>query len=372
MIKKSLLVKIYEAAGMQRWNDQIRTIELTELDKQAHKMIIAYILGKCEQDIGGEIDWIRIIENGLFEFLKRIILTDLKPPLIYRIKRDKEQYEKLNRWVFERISPFTRQVGKDFNLRFKKYLLEQEETLEKNIVDGAHFYVTKWEFDIIKSSNTRVYLVEEIVESISREQTKYKNLRCMRVFTRNKRLLDFANICGQLRFQQRWSHIYRIPKTSVLGHMLIVAIFSFLFSYAAGLARENCINNYYTGLFHDLPEVLTRDIINPVKKSVKGLDELIKDYEIEEMEKKIFKLVPVSWHDDIKMYTEDEFSETGRRNGKLVKGADDLAAFIEAFLALKNGIRNESLIYARNKLAQKYKSKTIDGVNFGEIYAGFD
>ena len=41
MIKKPLLLKIYEAAPMQRWNDQIRTVELTELDKQAHKMVIA-------------------------------------------------------------------------------------------------------------------------------------------------------------------------------------------------------------------------------------------------------------------------------------------------------------------------------------------
>lgn len=371
MIKKSLLVKIYEAAGMQRWNDQIRTIELFELDKQAHKMIVAYILGKSEQDMGKEVDWIEIIECGLFEFLKRIILTDLKPPLIYRIKEDKRQYEKLNRWVFGRISPFTRQVGKNFNLRFKEYLLEPKETLEKNIVNGAHFYVTKWEFEIIKSANTSVYLVEEIEDSLSQEQAKYNNLRCMGNFLKSKNLLDFANICGQLRFQQRWSHIYRVPKTSVLGHMLIVAIFSLLFSYTAGLKKENCINNYFTGLFHDLPEVLTRDIINPVKKSVKGLDELIKDYEIEEMEKKIFKLVPEGWQADIRMYTEDEFSETGRRNGQLVKGADDLAAFIEAFLALKNGIRNESLIYAKKKLIQKYKKKIIDGVKFGDIYAEF-
>ena len=46
MIKQSLLLKIYEAASMQRWNDQIRMVEITELDKQAHKMITAYILGK--------------------------------------------------------------------------------------------------------------------------------------------------------------------------------------------------------------------------------------------------------------------------------------------------------------------------------------
>ena len=39
----SLLLKIYEAASMQRWNDQIKTVEFTELDKQAHKMIVALI-----------------------------------------------------------------------------------------------------------------------------------------------------------------------------------------------------------------------------------------------------------------------------------------------------------------------------------------
>ena len=373
MVKKSLLLKIYEAASMQRWNDQIRTIELTELDKQAHKMIVAYILGRCEEDANrGEIDWLEIIEDGLFEFLKRIILTDLKPPLIYRIKEDKKQYEKLNNWVFERISSFTEEVGKDFNLRFKKYLLEEEETLERRIVSGAHFYVTKWEFDIIKSITHRVYLTEEIDESISREQSKYNDLKCMKVFTKRKSLLKFADICGQLRFQQRWSHLYRIPKTSVLGHMLIVAVFSFLFSYEAKLEKINCINNYFTGLFHDLPEVLTRDIINPVKKSVKGLDELIKDYEVEEMEKKIYKLIPESWRNDIRMYTEDEFSDANMRNGGLVKGADDLAAFIEVYLALKNGIRNESLVYARNKLTNEYKSRIIEGINFGEIYTGFE
>ncbi len=78
----SLLLKIYEAASMQRWNDQIKTVEFTELDKQAHKMIVAYILGRCEEDLGTEakekvqLDWISIIETGIFDFLKRIVLTD--------------------------------------------------------------------------------------------------------------------------------------------------------------------------------------------------------------------------------------------------------------------------------------------------------
>ncbi len=368
-----LLLKIYEAANMQRWNDQIRTIEFTELDKQAHKMIVAYILGKCEQDHSGrEIDWIKIIETGFFDFLKRIILTDLKPPLIYKIKEDKRKYRKLNQWVFERINPYVEVLGKDFVERLREHLYSGKEDLETKIVNVAHFYITEWEFHILSQSSPPNFLFEEIDQSIKREQEEYHGLDSREFFHNNEKLNNFVDIAGQLRFQQRWSHLYRIPRTSVLGHMLIVAIFSYLFSYKTGSSREKRINNYFTGLFHDFPEVLTRDIINPVKKSVEGLDDLIKEYEIQEMEKKIYKLIPEGWHEDMRQYTEDEFSDTDSRDGSLVKGADDLAAYIEAYLTLKNGIKNQSLTSAMESLRDKYRNREIMGIDFEEIYAGFE
>jgi len=375
----SLLLKIYEAASMQRWNDQIKTVEFTELDKQAHKMIVAYILGRCEEDLGSgdkdevQIDWIKVIETGIFDFLKRIVLTDLKPPLIYKIKEDNKKYRKLNQWVFDRVSPFVRVMGSGFVEKLKSHLFSTEEVLETRIVNAAHFYITEWEFSIISQSSPRNFLFEEIDQSIKREQDEYQDLRCMKYFLReeNKNLRDFAAIAGQLRFQQRWSHLYRIPKTSVLGHMLIVAMFSYLFSKRLGLGTENCINNYFTGLFHDLPEVLTRDIINPVKKSIEGLDDLIKEYEIQEMKAKIYKLIPENWHEAIGRFTADEFTDTGKRDGALVKGADDLAAYIEAYLALGNGIKNQALINAMQNLEDKYRDRPILGVDFEKIYRDF-
>ncbi|MDZ7837506.1 MAG: YfbR-like 5'-deoxynucleotidase [Actinomycetota bacterium] len=131
------------------------------------------------------------------------------------------------------------------------------------------------------------------------------------------------------------------------------------------------MNNYFTGLFHDLPEVLTRDIINPVKESVKGLDQLIKGYEKEEMERKIYGLLPEAWHQEIKLYTEDEFSDLPDRNGSLVKTADDLAAFIEAYLSIKNGIQNQDFRDAISHIRSKYKGRKVYGINLDEIYKQF-
>ena len=65
MIKKELISLIYESASIQRWNDHIRPwTGFTELDKQAHKMFYAYVLGKCEGD--GNYDPLLLIEGGAY------------------------------------------------------------------------------------------------------------------------------------------------------------------------------------------------------------------------------------------------------------------------------------------------------------------
>ena len=103
MIHKTFILKLYNAANMQRWNDKIRPVELRELDKQAHKMMIAWFLGKFEEEQG--FDWLEIIEGGIFEFLQRIVLTDLKPQVFNRIKEDQARYNELNKWVFNQLEP---------------------------------------------------------------------------------------------------------------------------------------------------------------------------------------------------------------------------------------------------------------------------
>lgn len=82
------------------------------------------------------------------------------------------------------------------------------------------------------------------------------------ILTPNTALARFANLCGQLRFQIRWTQAPRIPATSVLGHMFIVATFAYFFSLSVDACTARANNNFFCGLFHDLPELLTRDIIS--------------------------------------------------------------------------------------------------------------
>jgi len=404
IIRKSLLLKIFDAAYMQRWNDKLRPVDLIELDKQAHKMLIAYFLGKFEEG-QKDFNWIEIIEGGIFELLQRIVITDLKPSIFYKIKEDKAKYKRLNKWVYSKLESIISPIGDGFCKKFKDHFSKSDNTLNKRILSAAHFYATKWEFDIIKHADPNGYEIDAIKENLQKQQEKYYDLKGITKLALYDEYRKFIALCGQLRFQSRWAHLHRIPKTSVLGHMLFVAILSFLFSSEIKACDKRCVNNYFTGLFHDLPEVLTRDIISPVKRSVEGLNDLIKEYEKEQMKKEVYALIPDKWHPEIKMFTgtleefpdeESEFytivtidgkikkitaqnvnneydnDKYNPRDGELVKAADDLAAFIEAHVALQNGSASQELQEAKLSLREKFKRINISGINFGEIYADFD
>lgn len=102
MLGKDFIEFLYEAAHIQRWNDHIRPGGFTELDKQAHKMMILYILARYEEeDHGAVLDWRALIEGGIIEFLHRIVLTDIKPPVFYKLM--KVHGRELNGWVYEQL-----------------------------------------------------------------------------------------------------------------------------------------------------------------------------------------------------------------------------------------------------------------------------
>jgi len=396
MIRKAFLETIYESASMQRWNDKIRPVELRELDKQAHKMIIAYVIGKFEENEHG-FNWIDIIEGGIFEFLQRLIVTDLKPQIFNEIRKDATRYRRLNEWVYGQLEPKITDLGEEFCQKFRSYFSDSNQTLCKKILNAAHFYATQWEFNIIERVNPDGYEIREIKGRLRERLEESYDLAGMKQLVMYANLRNFIDLCGQLRFQLRWSHIHMAPRTSVLGHMLIVAMLAYLFSSEIKACEKRLVNNYFTGLFHDLPEVLTRDIISPVKKGIRGLDCIIKRYENKQM-KEVYRLIPEKWYPEIKMFTEKEYlsfvtidgkvekkssneiskdynkNKFNPRDGELILAIDNLAAYIEAYLAMKNGIRSTHLEDAKRTCRERYKGRKsiIAGIDFAPIYSDFE
>ncbi len=396
MIPKSLLELLFEAASMQRWNDHIRPHKgFTELDKQSHKMVFAYVLAKTEEtDKGKEIDWRGLIEGGIFEFLHRIKLTDLKPTIFHELMKYKSR--ELNEWVLEELRESVQEIGDNFLDKFKCYLFEPGYCAgEKRILKAAHYLATNWEFEIIYRLNSTLYGLEETKARIENEIEDHFDLAGVQKIALRKKTHDFLDLVGQLRFQQRWAHSPRVPETSVLGHMLVVAVLSYLCSVELGACGKRVANNFFGGLFHDLPEVLTRDIISPVKRSVAGLEEILKEIEKRQIEERILTLLPESWHREIKFFLENEFQskvildheivpcpseeicarynsdEYSALDGELIKACDQLAAYIEATLSISSGIKSRHLEEGKEHIYNKYAGANIAGFAFRPLFDYF-
>ncbi len=396
MISKGIIERLFEAASIQRWNDYVRPVELTELDKQSHKMIIAYFLAKFEEQEGvKKIDWFGLIEGGIAEFLHRVILTDIKPTVFHHMM-DKKRKE-LNQWVLRLLEKDLDSIGGDFKKRFRDYFFDPDcHAAEKKILKAAHYLATQWEFRIIYHASPFIYGIEETKREIESQIKEHSDLRGVQKISRSKTHYGFIDLCGQLRFQQRWAQSPRLPKTSVLGHMLTVAILFYLTACGNSFCARRRYNNFYAGLFHDLPEVLTRDIVSPVKGSIEGLQGIIKEYERLQMAERVFPLLPVTWHEEIRYFVEDEFAnkvklkgkikkvdETEQINaqynqdsyepldGKILKMFDHLAAFIEASLSFKYGIKSPQLEEGRKKLYSEYKNKVASEIQIGQLFDYF-
>ncbi|MEA2050058.1 MAG: HD domain-containing protein [Campylobacterota bacterium] len=389
MINPKIIDYIFSSASIQRWNDYPRMVDLVELDKQAHKFIIAYFIAKLEKDI----NYTHLIEAGIFEFLRRIVVTDIRPDVFRKALQKKGK--EINSWVIKKLESSLYDIDDGiFFQKFKDYLFDDSiYKKERFVLKAASYLATKWEFGIVYQTSQFLNDIEDVKKEVDEEIEDYYELIGVRKIALNKKLAKIIDLSGRLRFQKRWAQTPRIPETSVLGHMLTVAIFGYFYSLKINACDTRLQNNFFTALFHDLPEALTRDIISPVKYSVDQLADIIAEYEVAQIEDKIMPHIPdtlkkefsyilglddnnvkdefenkiffnekISVQDDLSRYNLDKYNAI---DGKALKQCDKLSAFIETSLSISHGIKSKELVNGKKQISEALK--TINGIDFKEI-----
>lgn len=393
----ALVKELFRGFNAQRWNDKIKPVELVEMDKHAHKMVIAWCLGKYEESAGNFVNWNNIIKGGIFELLRRIVISDIKSPIYNKIRDyHKDTFRKLSDWVFEQLE--SKIEDEQIKAELHQYLLNDNYFDEQSIriLEAAHKYASYWEFLIIKNANPEGYQIKEIERELLTSINNYTELVGIKKLLTKQKVSDFIDLTGQLRFQVRWSQIPRMPRTSVLGHSMFVASMSYLFARDNDSCPKRLYNNFFGGLYHDLPEAVTRDIISPVKQSSKEFHDLIRHIEHELAENEIYPIIENEWIEEIQYFTEDEFEnklfldnklvkgvevskinelynsdEYSPLDGELIRAADQLAAFMEAWSSNQIGVKSEEFLYAMQEIKKNYAMKTLGKVPIKNLYSGF-
>ena len=393
MINPRIIDYIFSSASIQRWNDYPRMVGLVELDKQAHKFIIAYFIAKHENDI----NYTHLIEAGIFEFLRRVVVTDIRPDVFRKALQKKSK--EINSWVISKLAPSLKDVDNGtFLQKFEEFLNNPDlYKKERFILKAASYLSTRWEFSIVYQTSQFLNDIEDVKKNVENEIEDYYELIGVQKIALNKKLGKIVDLSGRLRFQKRWAQTPRIPETSVLGHMLTVAIFGYFFSIKINACDKRLQNNFFTALFHDLPEALTRDIITPVKYCVDELSEIIAEYEIEKIKDDILPNIPDTLQDEFSyilgLYDgiKEEFTNKIKNNGKIevvddiskynidkyeaidgvaLKQCDKLSAFVEASLSISHGIKSKELLNGKREILKSLK--VVQGIDFKEIAIQID
>ena len=399
---KQLILKIFEGFSIQRWNDLIRPFDLVEMDKAGEKMVIAYMLGKYEEKKGNHVDWKWMIYASLFDLLRKIALCDIKAPVQQMLKKEfTREYMRLDEWVLKQYKPlisddalfsaFTIYVGQ----KAGSFALPQELVLSNRIYNAAHKYSTMRELEMLSVVNEKERL-SKIESELKADLQPYLDLEGLQKLMTRQKEFEFLLKIEQLRFQTRWNQTPRVPATSVLGHCFFVAIMTLLLGRETNpkMCERRVVNNYFSALFHDLPESVTRDIISPVKQATVALPTIVKKIEDEIVSKELIPLMDKSYVDEVIYYTSDEFSDrvilkdgtvrnvtwqelNGKYNneqhnpvdGKLVRICDHLSALMEADISIKHGITSSHLQGGKEGMLELYQEGVlISGIDVNKLF----
>ncbi len=405
MISAKIIENIFKAASIVRFNDYPRPVNLVELDKQAHKAIVAYFLAKCENDV----DLAYIVDGIVIEFLARTVITDIRPDVLHFIQRSKKS--ELNEWVIHNLKDELLKIDRSFYDKFYSYYMDDEEAKkykkERHIIKAAGFLSTKTEFDMIYKASSFIDDIDEVKAKIDEEVEDFYDLLGVQKIMLGKKLSKIIDLSSRLRFQSRWTQTPRIPETSVLGHMLIVALLSYFYSIKVGAGKNRLINNFFCALFHDLPEALTRDIISPIKHKIGGLSDIIAEYELKLIDEKIMPNIPKDIQNEFSYLLGIRYDETSHKiiknefenrifiddkisifsgdmdqvnddkynaiDGSVLKNCDRIGAYLEALISIYYGVSSKELKGGRDNVKEYFKAHPIiNGVNFYELILEFE
>jgi putative hydrolase of HD superfamily len=136
-LNADILYLFFDSANMHRWNDHLRPVDLTEIDKQAHKAMIAWVLASYEEAAGNSIDWPVLIEHGMFSFIQRAVLTDLKPQVFHKIVA--ERRGQVADYVISEFDRLVPDADPRLRGRFREYLYDEPRTKEDAVLRAAHY-----------------------------------------------------------------------------------------------------------------------------------------------------------------------------------------------------------------------------------------
>jgi len=364
-----LFLKFYNLSSIKTWRNSPSNMNtnFTELNHIFVKSSIFLIISEIiEKDYNHKVNYENFLDILIGHSLIRYAFKDINIELLRNIKK-----KDIIKFVIEEYERNEIELNNKDKTRIKKYY---NDSLEKFIWNIASTITNKLDYLNIKGHPLNLkYLEKEIEKNFkiwenniikSRYHEKFPD-----IYFKANSLQEVYKFIYNSTIQQRWNGVDLLKKISIGEHQILVTLlfFKYLEIFESEKIKNEFNNkfikyNLINLIFHDAPEVITKDINSPIKKNLNGLREILeKKLEKEALEENFFRLLPSNISKTFKQLNllepfEDRKIKNIKILGKVGKQMDDLTAFLEAVYNLVLGNKLPYIKQAAYEIFKKYKN----------------
>ncbi len=327
MVGNTLRLMLTRGLSIIRWNNFPRVVDTKQMDNVGATLHTALFLAYLEKQEGHEIDTLYLMKKIIFTSLSDLVLSDINSGTKSYIKKlDEKIFDDLYAQAYEYF--LRTEAPKSLKDDFTSILHEKNKQKEDLIFLAAKKYI--WHVEA--STNARVF--QEIYEVPLRDisldlKSLSSELVSLKELLRNTDYEKYLAHIFRLSFSMRWNQYQRNTPISVMSHKVVVAYLSYIIGMIGNdNGEENDIEQMLMrAIYHDVPEVITGDIITPTKKAVPWFVELLEKVEETMMDDYLFGYITPEYKKYLSPYILRPFDD---ELWMKVKYADIFSALIEA------------------------------------------
>lgn len=280
------------------------------------------------------IDTLYLIKKIIFISFSDLILSDINSGTKWYIKKiDEKIFDTLYSKAYDYFLSW--EAPEYLKQDMRDTLWASDKLLEDQIIAAAKKYL----WFVEASNNARVFaeIYEVPLGEIKKElNILSEDLISLKELLNNTDHEKYLAHIYRLSSSMRWNQYQRTSPISVMSHKVIVTYISYIIGMLGNNAGEtNDIEDMLMrAIYHDVPEVITGDIITPTKKAVPWFVELLEKVEETMMDDYLFGYISPEYKEYLSPYILKPFAGDA---WKKVKYADIFSALIEAKIEDRSG-----------------------------------
>ncbi len=263
----SLISLLIRGLSIYRWSNFSRIEQTTTLDHAAFSLQIAYLLADLMEESGSQkIDRLRLYEHSLFSTSFTCMYSDIGSEVKARIRSLRpDLYGILSDKVEQTLLAWNLPASLHASWQGWSDIHQNDNSLEQHIFEYAKIASAYFEATFNARVYPEMYGYPLAVIRKNLNMPQYARFRELLDVTQESGAVQYILTIRRLQSAYRWNRLRRTYPISVMAHLYLVAVFSYLLTQNHSHAeREEAI---LLALAHDIPEAITGDIITPTKKA---------------------------------------------------------------------------------------------------------